>query len=98
MPRADDAPRFVHASHPVPAQDQPARRQRLRRGRLRRRAAVGDERAGRCAVRIRHPPHRHAGDPRARLAGSGAPAPPDPTSWPKAQRRLRRRPSAPRRH
>ena len=49
-------------------QDQPARRQRLRRGRLRRRAALGDERAGRRALRIRHPPHRHAGHPRARMA------------------------------
>ncbi len=49
-------------------QDQCARRQRVRRGRLRRRAAFGDERARRRAQRIRHPPHRHAGNPGARLA------------------------------
>ena len=51
-------------------QDQPARRQGLRRGGLRRRAAVGDERRRRCAVRGRHHPHRHAGDAGEGLAGA----------------------------
>ena len=39
MPRADDAPLFVHASPSGAGDDQPARRQGLRRGGLRRRAA-----------------------------------------------------------
>ena len=59
---------------PGAGQDQSARRQGLRRGRLRRLAAGGDERGRRCAVGIRHPPHRHAGDAIQGLAGdpSGA--------------------------
>ena len=53
---------------PGAGHDQPARGERLRRSGLRRRLAVGDERARRCAVGIRHPPHRHAGDAGARMA------------------------------
>src|SRR5690606_2971250 len=41
-------------------------------GGLRRVAAVGDERRGRRAVGIRHPPHRHAGDAGAGVAGHPA--------------------------
>jgi hypothetical protein len=37
-------------------------RRRHRRGRLRRIVAGGHERGCRCAVRVRHPPHRHARD------------------------------------
>ena len=43
-------------------QDQSARRQGLRRSRLRRLADLDHERGRRRAVRIRHPPYRHAGD------------------------------------
>ena len=50
-------------------QDQSARRQRLRRSRLRRLADLDHERRRRRAVRIRHPPHRHAGDALPGLAG-----------------------------
>ena len=53
---------------PGAGEDQRARRQRLRRGRLRRLADLGDERGRRCAVRIRHPAHRHAGDALSGLA------------------------------
>ena len=69
MPRAEDAPLFTHAIHPVPAKTNPL-------------GAKGCGEAG-CAgalpsvmnalvdalVGIRHPPHRHAGHPGARLAG-----------------------------
>ncbi len=59
----------VHKRQPPGAgQDQSLGRQGLRRGRLRRRLALGHERAGRRARRIRHPPHRHARHPRTRLA------------------------------
>jgi xanthine dehydrogenase molybdopterin-binding subunit B len=58
--------RCRHASGP--GQDQPARRQRLRRSGLRRLAAGGHERGRRRLVRIRHSPHRHAGDPSQGLA------------------------------
>ena len=61
---------LVHGRQPSGAgHHQSARRQRLRRGRLRRRADLGDERGGRCLGRIRHPPHRHAGDTVPGLAG-----------------------------
>ena len=69
MPRAEDAPMFTHAIPSGAGQDQRPRCQGLRRGRLRRRAAVGDERAGRRARGIRHSAHRHAGDPGAGVAG-----------------------------
>ena len=60
----------VHGRQPSGAgQDQSARRQGLRRGRLRRCAHLGDERGGGCPVGIRHPAHRHAGDPVPGLAG-----------------------------
>ncbi len=59
LPRAGDAPA---------GQDQRPRGQGVRRGRLRRGTAVGHERAGRCARRIRHPAYRHAGDPGAGVA------------------------------
>ena len=67
MPRAEDVPLFVNASHPVPAKTNPLG-EGLRRGGLRWCIAVGDERAGRCSLGIRHPSHRHAGHPGARLA------------------------------
>ena len=53
---------------PGAVQDQSARHQGLRRGRLRRRARVGDERDRRRALRVRDPPHRHAGHTRTRVA------------------------------
>src|SRR3954454_5708078 len=40
----------------------------MRRSGLRQRAALGDERAGRCVVGIRRPAYRHAGHTGARLA------------------------------
>ncbi len=69
LPRADDAPDFAFESHPVPAKTNALGVERLRRGGLRRRAAGGDERAGRCAVGIRHQAHRHAGDAAASVGG-----------------------------
>ena len=62
LPRADDAPEVAVVNHPRAGHDQRARRQGLRRSRLRRRAHLGDERGRRRALRIRHPPPRHAGD------------------------------------
>ena len=53
---------------PVALHDQSAGRQGLRRGGLRRLAAGSDECGGRCAVRLRHHPYRHAGDPGDGLA------------------------------
>ena len=50
LPRASDAPDLSVAEPFGAVQDQPAGREGLRRGGLRRRAAVGDERRGRCAV------------------------------------------------
>ena len=69
LPRASDAPNFSVASHPGAGDDQSARRQGLRRSGLRRRADLGDECGRRRALRIRHPPYRHAGDALSRLAG-----------------------------
>ena len=62
LPRASDAPSFALEQPSGAGDDQSARRQGLRRGRLRRLADLGDERGRRCAVRVRHPPYRHAGD------------------------------------
>ena len=50
-------------------QDQSARREGLRRSRLRRLAHLDHERGRGCTVRVRHPPHRHAGDALSGLAG-----------------------------
>ncbi len=50
LPRASDAPDMSVAEPFRAVQDQPLGRQGLRRGRLRRRAALGDERRGRCAL------------------------------------------------
>ena len=50
LPRAADAPDMSVREPFGAVQDQPAGREGLRRGGLRRRAAVGDERRGRCAV------------------------------------------------
>ena len=69
MPRADrHQRRSQFDSNPVPTQDQSARRQGLRRGRLRRRHAGGRQRHRRCALGLRHPPHRDAGNAGAGLA------------------------------
>ena len=60
----------LHLREPSgPGHHQSARRQGLRRGGLRRQPARGDERAGRCAGRIRHRAHRHAGDAAGGLGG-----------------------------
>ena len=68
MPRADDLLRFDDRGQPGADADQSARRQgrgRSRHGRLARRVinAIVD------ALPARHPPHRHAGDAVARVAG-----------------------------
>src|SRR5262249_18710333 len=60
---------------PGAGEDQRARRQGLRRGRVRRLAHLGHERDRPCAVRIRHPPPRHAGDAVPRLARHSGCAP-----------------------
>ena len=70
LPRAVGRARHVGAEPFGAVQDQPAGREGLRRGGLRRRAAVGDERRGRCAVRVRRHPHRHAGDAGEGVAGA----------------------------
>jgi hypothetical protein len=51
-----------HRASSGAGEDQSARHQGLWRGRLRRGAGLGHERRRRCAVGIRHPPYRHAGD------------------------------------
>ena len=62
LPRAVGRAGHVGAEPFGAVQDQPSGREGLRRGGLRRRAAVGDERRGRCAVGVRRHAHRHAGD------------------------------------
>ena len=69
LPRASDVPSLGFESHPVPGAYQSAGCQGLRRSGMRGIAAGRDERAGRCAVGVRHHAYRHAGDASPDLAG-----------------------------
>ena len=62
LPRADDAPDIAVVDHPVPATTNVLGVKGCGEAGCAGVAHVGDERGRRRALRIRHPPHRHAGD------------------------------------